>query len=164
MYVFVSSISFCLNCTFSIVFRNPNFSRKSGQISTSAAAPIFGANRLTMLRLGAQKRGSAGAAQTSPKSGSCYRDSARNRVARKWWPDWPDFLRNPDFLKKSGQISTSAATPIFWRESPWQCPVLCAQNGASAGSAQTSPKSRPGTALRPEIGSLGNHGRMARFF
>ena len=94
------------------VFRSPNFFKISGKISTAAGAPNVGVIALTVPRFGRPERGfrrlGPNVAKIEPLLPRFCPKSGRSEIMA----GWPVFLRNPDFLKKSGQISKSAAAPI----------------------------------------------------
>ena len=143
--------------------RNPDFLKKSGQISTSAAEPIFGANRLTVPRFGRPKRGirrrGPDVAEIGPLLPRFGPKSGRSGITA----GGPDFFKNPGFLKKMrinqlvGRGANFGAGPLgsapFW--------------GPVTGPQLARPRRRRNrasvTAIQPEIGSLRNRGRRARF-
>ena len=123
--------------------RNPDFLKKSGQISTSAAELIFGANRLTVPRFGRPKWGIRRRGPDVAEIGRLLPRVGPESGRPEMMAGWPDFLRNPDFLKKSGQIVKAAAAPIsganhlvsdsFWPPALELRPALarCRQNRAA---------------------------------
>ena len=71
---------------------------------------------------------------------------------------------NPDFLKKYGQISSSAETPVFGAIRLASASVLGPEMGLRPARPRRRRNRAPFTGIRPGTGLRGNRGRTSRFF
>ena len=149
-------------------FGNPDF--RSQQNDSSAAEPVFGAIR------------HASASVLGPEMGRRPARPRRRRNRAPFTGIRPEtglrgnrgrtsrfFLKiripgNPDFLKKSGQISSSAATPVFGAIRLASASVLGPKMGLRPARPRRRRNRAPFTGIRPETGLRGNRGRTSRFF
>ena len=68
------------------------------------------------------------------------------------------------FLKKIWTNQHVGRGANFWRESPDSAPFWAPETGLLPARPRRRRNRAPVTAIRPEIGSPGNDGRMAGFF